>query len=76
MLPGCCAVLSCSAHGVHNVGDHYVWYGHVVNITRSTKETPLLYYARYSHHYVDYCRLFAFPINVSEAIITVYLICA
>ncbi|XP_074648715.1 NADH-dependent FAD reductase-like isoform X2 [Tubulanus polymorphus] len=40
------AVLLCKAHSVHNIGDHYVWYGEVEDCHNTKQKQPLLYYSR------------------------------
>jgi hypothetical protein len=45
LLSGCSSVLQCSAHDVHTVGDHHVWYGKVLHASQNDTP-PLLYYDR------------------------------
>ncbi|XP_066291040.1 uncharacterized protein [Branchiostoma lanceolatum] len=47
LITGAAAVLQCRAHQVHDIGDHHVWYGEVLDTSaEETLKEPLLYFAR------------------------------
>ncbi|XP_019644297.1 PREDICTED: uncharacterized protein LOC109485261 [Branchiostoma belcheri] len=47
LITGAAAVLQCRAHQVHDIGDHHVWYGEVLDTSsEDTVKEPLLYFAR------------------------------
>ena len=42
------AVLKCQRHSVATIGDHYMWYGEVLEaVAGDTRNAPMLYYLRW-----------------------------
>ncbi len=48
LIDGAAGILQCQAYDVHNIGDHYVWYGEVLDaqIHGNNGNQPLIYFAR------------------------------